>query len=185
MQRDAILQASRARGDLVPAWYAETCTGATTKRPELARLRADVRTGQIRKLYVWRLDRLTRSGVRDTLELIDEFKRHGCELVTIADGFDLQGPAAEIVLAVLAWAAKMEHHAISERVSTARERARVNGDPWGRPPRMSTEQLVKALKLRAQGHSLRYVAQALKVPRATVARSLSRKDPPIARSNGR
>jgi hypothetical protein len=32
----------------------------------------------------------------------------GCEIVSVADGFDLTGPAAEIILAVVSWAAKME-----------------------------------------------------------------------------
>lgn len=38
----------------------------------------------------------------------------------MADGIDLNGPAAEVVLAVLAWAAKMERLAINERISAAR-----------------------------------------------------------------
>lgn len=47
---------------------------------------------------------------------------HGCELASVADGFGLDGPAAEVGLAVMAWAAKMERLAINERISAARER---------------------------------------------------------------
>lgn len=83
-------------------------------RAELQRLRTDARAGHLRRLYVFRLDRLTRSGIRDTFELIEELRGYGVDLVSVADGFDLNGPAAEVVLAVMAWAAKMERIAINE-----------------------------------------------------------------------
>lgn len=179
MQRDAIERAATARGDRIraPEWYADTMTGGTTKRPELDKLREAVRHGEVRKLYVYRLDRLTRTGIRDTLAIVDELREHGCKLVTIADGFDVDGPASEVVLAVLAWAAKMERAAINERMAAARERARANGTRWGRPPRMTAAEVARAHLLRGEGRSLRWIAQAMKVPRPTLTRALARKSP--------
>ena len=81
-------------------------------------------------MYVFRLDRLTRSGIRDTFELVEELRGHGIEIVSVADGFDLNGPAAEVVLAVMAWAAKMERLALGERVAAARERVEAAGGSW-------------------------------------------------------
>lgn len=182
MQRDAIERAARARGDEITAWYSETFTGARIDRPELAELRDATRAGTVRKLYVYRLDRLARSGIRDTLEVVEELRRHGCELVTVADGFDVAGPAAEIVLAVLAWAAKMERVAINERISAARVRVEAKGGAWGRPVRMTRDQQVKAKELREAGHTLRHIAQVCGVPRATVARCLKKMRPTDDRS---
>jgi DNA invertase Pin-like site-specific DNA recombinase len=179
MQRDAIERAAQARGDVVASWYADTFTGGTMARVELAKLRLAARAGDVRRLYVYRLDRLTRSGIRDTLDLVDEFKRHGCELVTVADGFEVGGPAAEIVLAVLAWAAKMERLAIGERISAARVRVEAKGGAWGRPRRMDPETERKARELRAAGHTLNYISQACKVPRATVGRVLNGSQKPV------
>jgi len=102
MQTHAIDRAASARGDTIGTVYAEKRSGKTLARPELDRLRADARAGKIRRLYVYRLDRLTRSGIRDTFELVEELRRHGVELVSVSDGFSLDGPAAEIVLAVMA-----------------------------------------------------------------------------------
>jgi DNA invertase Pin-like site-specific DNA recombinase len=172
MQRDAILRAARARGELVVHWFADTMSGATTKRPELARLRAAVRAGDVRKLYVYRLDRLTRSGIRDTLAIVDELRAHGCTLVTIADGFDVDGPASEVVLAVLAWAAKMERQAIGERIAAARARVAAEGGAWGRPRRMARGDVARARELAAAGKSVRAISAAMKVPRSTLARAL-------------
>jgi DNA invertase Pin-like site-specific DNA recombinase len=131
----------------------------------------DARAGKIGKLYVFRLDRLTRSGIKDTFELIEELRHHGVQLVSIADGFDLDGPAAEVVLAVMAWAAKMERLAINERISAARERMESEGKSWGRPSRLKDADREKIAKLRAEGRSLRQIANALKIPLATVARA--------------
>src|SRR5262245_27860787 len=118
-QQHAVFRAADARGDAVIRTYAEKRSAKTTARPELKRLRADARAGLIRKLYVYRLDRLCRSGIRDMFEVVEELRAHGVELVTVADGFDVNGPAAEVILAVMAWAAKMERQAINERIADA------------------------------------------------------------------
>jgi DNA invertase Pin-like site-specific DNA recombinase len=172
-QRAAVQRAASARGDTVESWYSEKRSGKLLARPELDRLRADARAGHLKRLYVYRLDRLTRSGIRDTFEVIEDLRAHGCNVVSIADGFDLAGPAAEIVLAVLAWAAKAERAAINERISAARERVEAEGRRWGRPSRLTDEDRAKVLTMRTEGRSIRAISMALKVPRSTVARAAS------------
>src|SRR5436309_1620217 len=131
MQKAALALAAKARGDTIATWYGDKLTGGTMARPGLERLRTDARAGKVRRCYVYRLDRLTRTGIRDTLEVLDELRAHGCNVATAADGFDLDGPAAEIVLAVLSWAAKMERIAINERIAAARARVEAEGGRWG------------------------------------------------------
>lgn len=183
MQRDAIERAAAARGEGIERWYSEVFTGGKLQRPELAAVRASASAGDIRRLYVYRLDRLTRTGVRDTLEVVDELRRHGCELVTVADGFTLGGPAEEIVLAVLAWAAKMERLAINERISAARTRVEAKGGHWGRPPRLDAQQKERVRELATEGKPQREIARTLGVTKSTVTRALRamglvRKDAP-------
>jgi len=168
-----VQRAASARGDTVDSWYSEKRSGKLLARPELDRLRADARAGHLKRVYVYRLDRLTRSGIRDTFEVIEDLRAPGCEVVSISDGFDLAGPAAEIVLAVLAWAAKAERAAINERISAARARVEAEGPRWGRPPRLNDEQRGKVFALRSQGRSIREISVAMKVPRSTVARAAS------------
>jgi len=174
MQRAAIARAASSRGDTVAIWYAEKQSASKLARPELARLRADVRAGRVRRLYVYRLDRLTRSGIRDTLEVVEELDRGGAELVSIADSFDMRGPARDVVLAVLAWAAQMERDAIGERIRAARARVEANGGTWGRPHRMTKQEREKARDLVMYGgKSIRAVAASMKVPRSTIARAVA------------
>jgi len=104
--------------------------------------------------------------------VVEELRSHGCNIVSVADGFDLEGPAAEVVLAVLSWAAKMERLAINERISAARDRMQAEGKKWGRPSRMTEDTKAKVLSMKNTGKSIRAIAVALKIPRATVGRLL-------------
>jgi DNA invertase Pin-like site-specific DNA recombinase len=175
-QRSAIEQAARARGDRVRRWFSEKQSSRKLDRPALAELVAAARRGRVRKLYVFRIDRLSRSGIRSTLALLETLREAGCSVVTVADGFDLEGPGAELVLAMIAWAAKQERDALGERIRAARARVEAKGGAWGRPRRAFD--VARARELRRHGRSVRYIAAALKVPKSTLAIALSRKPTP-------
>jgi DNA invertase Pin-like site-specific DNA recombinase len=176
MQREAIGRAASARGDEIRYWFEEKVSGAKLDRPMLTRLRDLVRRGEIRKLYVFRLDRLTRSGIRDTLSVVEELRAAGCRVLTIADGFDLEGHAADVVIAVLSWAAQMERLAVGERISAARVRVEARGGEWGRPRRVSLADARRIVaRKKKNGESIRQISVAMKIPRSTVAAVLSEK----------
>ncbi len=176
-QTDAIKRAAGARNQIVELWFEEKRTAKTLERPTLAYLRELVRKGEVRTLYIFRLDRLTRSGIRDTLMLVGELRSNGCRVLSVADGFDLEGPAADVVMSVMAWAAQMERLALGERISAARTRIEAKGGKWGRPARVSEAQGVKVIALHGRDRSVRQIAAALKIPRSTVAAVLSGKGP--------
>jgi DNA invertase Pin-like site-specific DNA recombinase len=142
-QRHAIERRALECGDEL-TWFCEKQSAKTLERPELARLRAAVRARAVARLYVFRLDRLARTGIRDMFQIVEEAREHGCELVSIADGFDLAGPAADVVIAVMAWAAQQERLVRNERIAAARARLADAGKPWGRPPRMTAAELERA-----------------------------------------
>lgn len=170
MQHHAIERAAAARGDLIVEWYSEKKSAKTMARPELERLRSDARAGKVRRAYVFKYDRVCRTGVRDLLNVVEELRGYGCELVAVADVVDLAGPASEMVLAALAFAAKLERAAINDRIGAARERVEAEGGSWGRPHR--EVDLEEARRLQREGKTVRQIAVALKTPRSTVARAL-------------
>jgi DNA invertase Pin-like site-specific DNA recombinase len=65
-QRHAITQEAARRGDVITDWREEKRSGKKLARPVLDELRKDISAGRVQALYVFRLDRLTRSGVADT-----------------------------------------------------------------------------------------------------------------------
>jgi len=173
-QNDSVVRAARARGDRIGLVYAEIEGGGGRARPELRRMLADARKGLISRLYLYRLDRLTRGGARETLNLIHELEGAGVELVTLADGFDIAGPARDVILSVLGWQAERELIAIRERVGAARRSAESAGRPWGRPRRVVDA--IDVFRLREQGRTIRQIAMALKCPKSIVHRLLGAKD---------
>ncbi len=193
MQRSAIVKAAASRGDTITTWHAEKRSASTNDRPALARLLADVRAGKVRRLFVWRLDRLTRSGIADTLALVREMRELGVEVVNLADGFTIPPPGvegsaariAELILAILAWAAEMELLTRRERIAARRELAEERGEPWGRPSRLTPAVRERIATLRAAGATVREVAIKLHIPRATVGRAVSKCSPAATAANGR
>lgn len=173
-QRDAISRAVAMRGLRIDRWYEET-ESSCKRRPVLERLLNEARGGAIERVFIYRLDRLTRNGIRDTLKIVQDLQTSGATLETIADGFRIN-QESELVLAVLAWAAQMERNAIAERISAARERIEADGGTWGRPRRVNNK-TVEKIKQMAKTKSIRSVAVALKIPRATISDVLSEKGP--------
>lgn len=174
-QESAVKKAAALRGDTIETWYSEKKSAKTIERPELESLRLDARAGRLRgrRLYIFRLDRLTRTGIRDTLAVVEELRNGGCEVVSISDGFDLgRGPASEIVIAVLSWASRMELLSKNERIAAARERMEAEGKSWGRPKRMDARMIHRAVAMRDGGKTIREISAALKVPKSTLGRAI-------------
>jgi DNA invertase Pin-like site-specific DNA recombinase len=187
-QRDAIGRCAAARGDDPASWYVENWSATKSlDRPALNELRAAVRAGLVRTVYVFRLDRFARSGIRDMLTVLEELRGAGCKVVSVADGFDLEGPFREVIAAVMAWVAQMEGAARGERVAAARVRVEAAGGNWGRPARASDELAARVREMKSSRKmTIRKIAIALKIPKSTVGVILSRKgayDP--ARSTSR
>lgn len=171
-QRSAIEAAARERGERIDGWYADVASGGTMDRPQLGRLWAQLSTGGVRRVWVWRLDRLTRSGIADTLESVSHVRRCGAELVSVADQVALDnGPAAELVLAVLAWCAQMERLKIRENQEAARARLERQGRGWGRP-RIPESMKDTCRALQSQGFSVREIARELKISKSWVHSAL-------------
>src|SRR5262245_41061874 len=91
MQRQAIERDAARRGDELTSWYAEKKSAKTLGRSELTRLRSDARTGAAgSRLYVFRLDRLARSGVSDTFKVVGEFLESGLEVICVSESLHLR-----------------------------------------------------------------------------------------------
>ena len=175
LQRQAVKRAADARRDTLPKalWFEEKKSGGTIQRPALQKLREAVRAGRVRRVYVFRIDRLSRSGMRDILNVVEEFRANGAELVTVADGFQLGGPCDDMLIAVMALGAQIERDAIGARIKEARKRVEASGGRWGRPRRVDPTTLKRAIQMSREGESLRAIARALKVSRSTLADAIA------------
>ena len=170
-QRDSIARVAAARGDAIDDWFEEKVSAANKPRPELNRLRADAHC--YRRVYVFRLDRLSRGGIGETLNIVKELRQYGCDVVSVCEHWNFEGPMGELLLSVIAWAAQQERRALTSRLEAARERALANGGSWGRPKVLLADTIRLARALIAEGHSVRSAARELGISHSTLARAVS------------
>src|SRR4030095_8205622 len=101
--------------ELVPTDYSDPgFSGATLDRPALTRLRSDIAAGKVDCVVVYRSDRLSRS-IRDFLELMEEFDRHGVTFVSVSEQFDTSTPGGRMHRNMLLMFAQYERELIAER----------------------------------------------------------------------
>lgn len=128
------MRAAAARGEPQPdLWFSEVRGGKAQLRPELDAARALARRGELSRLWVFHVDRVTRRGASDLLALVHELRRHGCTLTAVASPLDFDGPVGDIVISVMGAIAEIELNLQRERREAARALAESRGVKWGRP----------------------------------------------------
>ena len=90
-------------------------SGKNTQRPDFQRLLSDVKAGKIQKLYVYRLDRFSRS-VADFGKLWEILRAHQVEFVSINENFDTSTPMGRAMLHIIMVFAQLERETTAERV---------------------------------------------------------------------
>jgi site-specific DNA recombinase len=113
----AFIQSQRHEGWLLlPALYDDGgYSGGSLERPALKRLLADIETGQIDVVVVYKVDRLTRA-ISDFAKLVDIFDRCGVSFVSITQQFNTTTSMGRLTLNVLLSFAQFEREVIGERV---------------------------------------------------------------------
>jgi len=90
-------------------------SGGSTERPALQRLLADVRTGKVDVIVVYKVDRLTRS-LADFAKLVELFDGHGVSFVSVTQQFNTTTSMGRLTLNVLLSFAQFEREVTSERI---------------------------------------------------------------------
>lgn len=164
LQRAALAEAGCRRT------FEERVSGATRERPELARLLDQMREEDV--VVVTRLDRLARS-TRDLLDIAETLNERAAGLSSLAEPWaDTTSPAGRMVLTVFAGMAEFERALIHQRTSTGREAAKNRGVRFGRPPKLTPDQVALGRRLVDEGTSVRKAAALLKCHHATLYRAL-------------
>lgn len=159
--------------------YEEKLSGASRNRPELARLLDHLRRGDV--VVVHRLDRLARS-TRDLLDIAELIKEAEAGLRSLGEPWaDTTSPAGRMVLTVFAGIAEFERALLHQRTGAGRTAARARGVRFGRPPKLTAEQVVLARRLIDEGTAVRAAARILKVHAATLYRALGAAPDDISR----
>jgi site-specific DNA recombinase len=101
---------------LIPGRYDDGAfSGASLERPALQQLLADVCSGKIDIVLVYKVDRLTRS-LADFAKLIELFDAHDVSFVSVTQSFNTSSSMGRLTLNVLLSFAQFERELIGERV---------------------------------------------------------------------
>jgi DNA invertase Pin-like site-specific DNA recombinase len=101
---------------LIPDHYDDGAfSGASLDRPDLQRLLADIRSGRINIILVYKVDRLTRS-LADFAKLVELFDLHAVSFVSVTQSFNTTSSMGRLTLNVLLSFAQFEREVIGERV---------------------------------------------------------------------
>jgi DNA invertase Pin-like site-specific DNA recombinase len=167
---------AREHPDDTIKWYRDKFTGKTMDRPGFTKLLADVAAGKVKRIVVWRLDRLGRTA-KGLTALFEDLIQRSVDLVSLKDGLDLATPAGRLMANVLASVAAYETEVRAERILAGQHAAREAGKRWGgsekgRRLKVTAEQEAAMLRMKNEGEGVSAIARATGLSRPTVYRIL-------------
>ncbi|WP_312070432.1 recombinase family protein [Anaerotignum propionicum] len=107
-------------------------SGKNTNRPAFSQMMHDIKHGDIEKVIVYRLDRISRSLV-DFADFINILEGQGVSFVSATEKFDTSNPMGRAMLYIIVVFAQLERETIAERVKD-NYYARVKKGAWGGGP---------------------------------------------------
>lgn len=135
-QEHAIRQYLAGHGITEAKWYRDRISGAKDKRPGLDALEKAVFNGQAKTVVVWKLDRLTRKGPRDGLNLLGKWLDSGVRVVSVTEQFDFHGAVGEMIASVLFAVARMYRDQLIENTKRGMAAAKAKGVRLGKRPKL-------------------------------------------------
>ncbi|WP_431300272.1 recombinase family protein [Tabrizicola sp. BL-A-41-H6] len=90
-------------------------SGGTLERPALQMLLAEIDTGRVRMVIVYKIDRITRS-LADFARLVERFEAAGCSFVSVTQSFNTATSMGRLTLNVLLSFAQFEREVTAERI---------------------------------------------------------------------
>jgi DNA invertase Pin-like site-specific DNA recombinase len=153
--------------------FREKITGTTAD--QLTKLMKRLASGDV--VITPAVDRLSRDTT-DLLVIAREMQRAGAGIRSLAEPFlDTTSDIAEIIFAILAVAAKVEHRLILDRTARGRADAKEKGIKFGCKPILTPLQPKEARTRLDAGETQRSVARSYNVSQSTISRLTTYKDP--------
>lgn len=104
-----------AEGEEVKVYKDKGYSGKNIERPAFQQLLEDIKKGNITKIIIYRLDRMSRS-LLDFASLVDTFNECGVEFVSSTEKFDTSTPIGRAMLSIIMVFAQLERETIAGRI---------------------------------------------------------------------
>lgn len=90
-------------------------SGKNTERPSFQLLMEDIRKREIKRVFVYKLDRISRS-ILDFTNMMNEFQSYGVEFISSTEKFDTSTPMGRAMLNICIVFAQLERETIQKRI---------------------------------------------------------------------
>ena len=123
-------------------------SGGSMDRPALKQLLADVASGKVDTIVVYKVDRLTRS-LADFARIVDALDKAGASFVSVTQAFNTTSSMGRLTLNVLLSFAQFEREVTGERIRDKIAASKAKGmwmgglPPLGYDPRDSSERILR------------------------------------------
>lgn len=107
-----------AAGEDIQVYTDRGYSGKNVERPGFQTMMADVEAGRVRRVIVYRLDRISRS-LLDFVKVMEVFQAHGVDFVSTMEKFDTGTPSGKAMLMIVMIFAQLERETIQQRVTDA------------------------------------------------------------------
>jgi DNA invertase Pin-like site-specific DNA recombinase len=161
-------QLEQLKAEVCTKIYREKASGAQPDRRELLRMLKNLAPGDV--VTVTRIDRLARS-IFDLFAIVKQIVDAKGQFRSLAEPWaDTSTSTGRLMIAVLGGLADVERDLIRTRTAEGRSRATARGQHMGRPPKLTDAQKTEARRRRAEGATLKELAESYNVGRATISR---------------
>ena len=151
--------------------YVDEDVRGKARKPQLEALLTDAHQKRFDVAVFWALDRLTRAGVKDAIDILYRLTACGIDFVSFREEYlNSLGPWRDAVIGLLATVANVETVGMSERIKAGIARARADGHRIGRPPAASAQVCAELVQKREGGASWGQLASEYHLPRSTARR---------------
>lgn len=151
----------------------DAISGLKKKRPGLDEMMEQIRRGKYDILLVWSYDRFARSASH-LVTTLDELKNLGVDFCSYQQQIDTTSSLGTMMFTLFAGIAQLERDLISERTKAALARLKDSGTVLGRPKTYDDDLVDRVKRLRANGLSMRQIANTINKSAAWVHGALKR-----------
>ena len=160
----------RQRCEIVREYIDEDVRG-TDRKPQLEALLEAAHQRRFDVAVFWALDRLTRAGVKDAIDILHRLGSSGVDFVSFREPYLTSlGPFRDMVVGILATIANVETVRMSERIRSGLARAKAEGKHVGRPRASYSVSPGQIAQERAAGASWGSLASKYSLPRTSIRR---------------
>lgn len=116
LQKNKIIERAEKEGDKIDKWYIDGgYSGSTLDRPDIQRLLDDSKNGYIEKVYIYKLDRVSRDTIDTLVILYRTLPEYNVKIVSATEELSLDTPMDKMKIGIDALMGQYEREIISMR----------------------------------------------------------------------